>query len=896
MRSARVVALCIVLLSSAASDGAALELFEENVLPQQAVLATCATLTGEPRATSLSVDKSDLVIGYDDGTLVVFQYDPRSLNIPAHTIRLSSSEPVLDVVGVRPVPRRSSRQDAFVIAVQNGTASLVSTESMQVVHETPLPGGGGLRRCIKTEADERVILLGGPAPVELDVRPASRSWELVVTELPEPLHSLVAAVSAEERFLFLQEDAVSEMSERGFRELPLADGVVVAAELPASCAFGDFIAVAPAADTPSVWVLEERSDAWHVSSTVSVPGEVASIIALTDTSAVVAGGRMAASGDSIGWLAVVSSSGRVLAEEEQPLPIAHVEVLGDWVAAHGTGGVLSVYDSDLAPLWDHASMLHPVDLLAADFDGEGSLDLAVVGTMQQRRSRAAVDSMRALLDRPDLFGGATLVGADVAGRGGTYVREVSRAVIYTSGRGDLEEMLGREMKLAEERLQRGEADSAVASAGRARAAAARLGAREDVLKLNDLLRESRALPERRKRSLVWAAALFVAGVWMTWWYASGGARERRDIMLGGIAALALGVAVAGILGRPPLYGLLFIGGAVPLGALAVTAGLRRAAYGALSPGTPIEELGRRIMGFRHGGQGDFDARPGERIGDDARKNITQLAYLAREMMDARGEPSRYRAMKSVLEKGAATFRESVAPEISRLAALGRELGFMTDALNSMESAASRIDRALTAALADAPPEPEEFARLVSEVRDGRKQLVDSAEAVCAAVLANPGCSLNSVLDDVLSLRRELLATNGVTVTLDSHVEATADAVRGTRYILFTIFENLVVNAVRAMADARQKSLMVTARSDGERCVVTVEDTGHGMTDVEVGALFEESADSSRGGFGLPYSRRALRELGGDMDVESSSGTGTTVTVEIPHWRSTFTGEDHEPQS
>jgi len=897
MRQAPLAATCaLLLLASAAAESAALELFEENVLPQQPAAVTCATVTGEPYGTSLSVDKRDLVIGCDDGTIVVFQFEPRSLNTPAHTIRLSSSKPVLDVVGVRPVPRRSSRQDAFVIALQNGRASLVSTESMRVVHEAALPRVGGPVRILTSETEKRVILLGGPVPVELDVRPAADSWELTATALPKPLSSPAAAVAMRDGILFFQDGLVTEMKNGDLRELPLPSGVISDTRPSVCGAFGEFVAVVTAPDAHRLRILMERDDSWRIGATVPLPGEVRTLVALTDTTIVAAGGRRAASGDSIGWLAVVSAAGRVLADEEQPLPITNVEVMDGWVAAHGTAGVLSVYDSRLRPLWDHASMVHPVDILSADFDGEGSLDIAVVGNIRQRHSRAAVDSMRALLGRPDLFGGATLEGTDSRGAGGTYVREASRAVIFTSGRGELKELLGREMRLAEERLQRGEADSAAASAGRARAAAAALGAREDVLKLNDLLRESRALPEQRRRSLIWAAALFVAGVWMTWWYASGGAGERRDIMLGGIAALALGVAVAGILGRPPLYGLLFVGGAVPLGTLAVTAGRRRATYGALSPGTPIEELGRRIMGFRHGGQGDFDARPGERIGDDARKNITQLAYLAREMMDARGEPSRYRAMKSVLEKGAATFRESVVPEVSQLARLGRDLGFMTESLDSMESAAARIDRALTTVLDDPAPQPEEFSRLVAEIRDGRQELVDSAEAVCAAVLANPGCSLNSVLDDVLSLRRELFDSNGVTVTLDSHVEATADAVRGTRYILFTIFENLVVNAVRAMADARQKSLMITAQSDGERCVITVEDTGHGMIDVEVSALFEESADSSRGGFGLPYSRRVLRELGGDMHVESTPGTGATVTVEIPHWRSAFTGEDHGPQS
>ncbi|MBD3367621.1 MAG: hypothetical protein GF405_05550, partial [Candidatus Eisenbacteria bacterium] len=457
MRAARVLVFCVVLLASAATDGVALELFEENVLPQQSAVATCATLTGEPRGSSLSVDKRDLVIGYDDGALVVFQYDPRSLNAPAHTIRLSSTEPVLDVVGVRPVPSRSSRQDAFVIALQRRKASLVSTESMQVVHETALPGIGSSGSFVTIDTDERVCLLGGPSPLELDVRPAADSWELVATALPGRLGSSAAAVAMKDRLLFLREDHVTEVSDGGLSKVPLATGGVVSSVYGA---FGDFLVVASRADTLSIVILEERSDAWYVRATVPLPGETGTLVALTDTTLVAAGGRRVASGDSIGWLAVVDPSGRVLAEEEQPFPVSHLETTDGWVAAHGTDGVLSVYDSQLTPLWDHASMMRPVDVLAGDFDGEGSLDLAVVGRVRQRHSRAVVDSMRAFLERPDLFGDAALVGSDAAGRGGRYVRQVSRAVIFMSGRGELEELLGREMRLAEERLLRGEADSA----------------------------------------------------------------------------------------------------------------------------------------------------------------------------------------------------------------------------------------------------------------------------------------------------------------------------------------------------------------------------------------------------------------------------------------------------
>jgi signal transduction histidine kinase len=74
-----------------------------------------------------------------------------------------------------------------------------------------------------------------------------------------------------------------------------------------------------------------------------------------------------------------------------------------------------------------------------------------------------------------------------------------------------------------------------------------------------------------------------------------------------------------------------------------------------------------------------------------------------------------------------------------------------------------------------------------------------------------------------------------------------------------------------------------------RLRIEVADTGLGMSEDEMGRVFEEfqRSDSTaarvRGGtgLGLTISRRLARALGGDITVKSRLGVGSQFTLELP---------------
>jgi signal transduction histidine kinase len=127
------------------------------------------------------------------------------------------------------------------------------------------------------------------------------------------------------------------------------------------------------------------------------------------------------------------------------------------------------------------------------------------------------------------------------------------------------------------------------------------------------------------------------------------------------------------------------------------------------------------------------------------------------------------------------------------------------------------------------------------------------------------------------------------VRIPKYIELVTDLAPGLPNIPCTaldlVVENLILNAVKAMAN-QPGSLHVTTWLD-ERLprepfiVITVKDTGVGMTRRELDRLFEPGQASRRGsglGFGMMWVRGWVRRAQGLIEIESERGSGTTVNI------------------
>lgn len=96
-----------------------------------------------------------------------------------------------------------------------------------------------------------------------------------------------------------------------------------------------------------------------------------------------------------------------------------------------------------------------------------------------------------------------------------------------------------------------------------------------------------------------------------------------------------------------------------------------------------------------------------------------------------------------------------------------------------------------------------------------------------------------------------------------------------------ILWNLCLNAVEAMPEGGE--LQVAAAVHGDTLEVTISDTGEGIAASDLSHVFEPffSTKSEGTGLGLALVHRVVQEHGGDIDVRSSPGLGTTFTLTLP---------------
>ncbi|MFH1033353.1 MAG: response regulator [Pseudomonadota bacterium] len=105
--------------------------------------------------------------------------------------------------------------------------------------------------------------------------------------------------------------------------------------------------------------------------------------------------------------------------------------------------------------------------------------------------------------------------------------------------------------------------------------------------------------------------------------------------------------------------------------------------------------------------------------------------------------------------------------------------------------------------------------------------------------------------------------------------------------LESVFNNLVANAINYSDDGGR--IVVTARQEGDRLRVQVNDQGFGIEEEKLPLIFdkfyrvknEKTRFVTGTGLGLPIVKSVVESLGGDISVQSQKGQGSTFTVLLP---------------
>jgi two-component system, NtrC family, sensor kinase len=183
------------------------------------------------------------------------------------------------------------------------------------------------------------------------------------------------------------------------------------------------------------------------------------------------------------------------------------------------------------------------------------------------------------------------------------------------------------------------------------------------------------------------------------------------------------------------------------------------------------------------------------------------------------------------------------------------------------------------------PEKEKFLSLTESIL----QSVDRCRSITHRLLGFArrmevqieGLELNEVLRETLKfLERESMYRN---IETELNLAEDLPPIASDRGQLQQVFLNVLNNALAAVEDGG-RVVITSWEKDADTEAVSIEDNGCGMSEETLKNIFEPFFTTKKGkgtGLGLPITYGIVKKLGGDIEVRSQEGKGTTFTIILP---------------
>jgi PAS domain S-box-containing protein len=149
--------------------------------------------------------------------------------------------------------------------------------------------------------------------------------------------------------------------------------------------------------------------------------------------------------------------------------------------------------------------------------------------------------------------------------------------------------------------------------------------------------------------------------------------------------------------------------------------------------------------------------------------------------------------------------------------------------------------------------------------------------------------VNTILEEILLLVRKQLLEN--TIRISTSLTEGIDDVYASRSQLRQVFLNMIANARDAMSEGG--TLTIKTLQKGDTVHIEIADTGMGIKAENMNRIFDAFFTTKDGvkdvGLGLSVCYGFIKDHGGDIQVSSRWGTGTTFTITVP----AYTNNPHD---
>ncbi len=139
-------------------------------------------------------------------------------------------------------------------------------------------------------------------------------------------------------------------------------------------------------------------------------------------------------------------------------------------------------------------------------------------------------------------------------------------------------------------------------------------------------------------------------------------------------------------------------------------------------------------------------------------------------------------------------------------------------------------------------------------------------------------NLHAIIEDVAFMLHEKAKAAGIRIADESGKAIFIDCQKER---LKQVFYNLLVNSIEAMG--RDGSIVISSQSEGSHVKVFIRDTGPGIEKADLSKIFEYyyTTKDKGMGLGLPISYMIVKDHGGDIQVLSEKGKGSTFVITLP---------------
>lgn len=151
-------------------------------------------------------------------------------------------------------------------------------------------------------------------------------------------------------------------------------------------------------------------------------------------------------------------------------------------------------------------------------------------------------------------------------------------------------------------------------------------------------------------------------------------------------------------------------------------------------------------------------------------------------------------------------------------------------------------------------------------------------------------NINDSIQNSISMISEQMAQREISLTFNP--DRSVPSIKGNAYRFEQVILNMLGNAKDAIEEKKsrspvefRKNIDITTRKTDNQIIVEIRDTGIGIEPENIEKVllpfFTTKAPGKGTGLGLSISYGIIRELGGEIDLQSTTNVGTSIFIKIP---------------